>query len=260
MWMSMAMGLRNLRRRLGRTVSTVTMLVIGTALIVFSTGMNEGPYDDMVKMGTGMWNGHVQVLHKEYKDSPSLYKSVKNPQAIIKALDAKPGVSAVTSRVEVSGLLSLGNRTAGVQMVGVDPARELKVSTLPSTLTQGDFLKPLKDPETYPIVLGKGLAHRLRAKLGDEIVFMGQAADGSMAAEIFILSGIVESKIDALDATLAWIRIKDAQELLQMGTSVHRIVAKLENVYEADTFVKNHSAGLVEDPITVMSWLSLIHI
>ena len=134
MWISMAMGLRNLRRRLGRTISTITMLVVGTTLIVFSIGMNEGPYDDMIKMGTGMWNGHVQVLHQEYQESPSLFKQVKAPNALIASLEKTPGVHAVTSRVEVAGLLSVGKRTAGVQMVGVDPVREPRVSTLPNTL------------------------------------------------------------------------------------------------------------------------------
>lgn len=257
MWISMAMGLRNLRRRLGRTISTITMLVVGTTLIVFSIGMNEGPYDDMIKMGTGMWNGHVQVLHQEYQDSPSLFKQVKAPDALIASLEKTPGVHAVTSRVEVAGLLSVGKRTAGVQMVGVDPVREPRVSTLPNTLNEGDFLKQPKDPEAFPIVLGKGLAKRLRAKIGDEVVFMGQAADGSMAAEIFVLSGIVETKLDTLDASLAWIRLKDAQTLLQMGQSVHRVVIKLDDVYRADAFAAKYGV-LAKSPEKMMAWTTLL--
>jgi putative ABC transport system permease protein len=231
MWTSMFMGLRNIKRRIIRTILTIMMLMLGTLLIVFSTAMNEGPYADMIRMATNTWNGQVQVLHYAYKDSPSMFETINQPNEIIKVLTQHPEIQQVTARIETAGLLSLGTRTVACQMTGVDPKLEPKVSTLANTLSSGTFLDSSTQDERLPIVIGDGMAQRLQAKIGSELIFMGSGADGSMVAEAFKLVGILDSGLDDLDASLALIRLKDAQELFVLGQRVHRIVAKASSSY-----------------------------
>jgi ABC-type lipoprotein release transport system permease subunit len=57
------------------------------------------------------------------------------------------------------------------------------------------------------------------------VSFVGQAADGSIAAELFSVHGLVRSGADEMDANMAFIRLSDAQELLSLGERVHRVVA-----------------------------------
>lgn len=231
MWTSMFMGLRNIKRRIIRTILTIMMLMLGTLLIVFSTAMNEGPYADMIRMATNTWNGQVQVLHHAYKDSPSMFETINHPTEIIKVLTQHPEIKQVTSRIETAGLLSLGTRTVACQITGVNPQLEPKVSTLANTLSKGTFLNSSTQDERLPMVIGDGIAQRLHAKIGSEIIFMGSGADGSMVAEAFELVGILDSGLDDLDASLALIRLKDAQELFVLGQRVHRIVAKASSSY-----------------------------
>lgn len=256
MGIAMRMGLRNLRRRPGRTLLTMGMLMFGTFLVVWSIGMNEGPYADMIRMGTGTWLGQLHVEHEGYKDSPSLYEAVDQPGPIIKALEADPDVKAVSARVEVAGLLSVGTRTAGAMLTGVMPDREPKVTTLPNTVKEGGFLTAPADAEALPIVLGRGLARRLKVKLGQEVVYMGQASDGSIAAESFTLVGIMESGSDELDANLAMIRLKDAQELLVLGDRVHQIVARTTDP-EAAELVARRVGPSLQKPARLMTWRQL---
>ena len=88
-------------------------------------------------------------------------------------------------RIETGALLSVGNRTSGALIVGVEAEAERATSTVAGMVKEGTFLGPVKGADARPIVLGKGLAQRLRAKLGDEITLLGQAADGSIAAELY---------------------------------------------------------------------------
>ncbi len=229
MWIAILMGLRNIRRRLSRTLLTVSMLAFGTLMLVFVIGLNEGTYKDMIRMSTTTWNGQFQVLNQDYNDSPSLYESVENSDKIMEQLRAVSGVKAVTARVETAGLFSVDNRTAGGQLTGVIPEHEKEVASLVGTISEGSFLGKTKDPEALPIVLGDGLAKRLKVKLHGEVVFMGQGADGSTAAELYEVVGLIDSGIHEMDASMAFIRLSDAQELLVLGDKVHRIVGRVES-------------------------------
>ncbi len=229
MWIAILMGLRNIRRRLSRTLLTVSMLAFGTLMLVFVIGLNEGTYKDMIRMSTTTWNGQFQVLNQDYNDSPSLYESVENSDKIMEQLRAVSGVKAVTARVETAGLFSVDNRTAGGQLTGVIPEHEKEVASLVGTISEGSFLGKTKDPEALPIVLGDGLAKRLKVKLHGEVVFMGQGADGSTAAELYEVVGLIDSGIHEMDASMAFIRLSDAQELLVLGDKVHRIVGRVQS-------------------------------
>lgn len=255
MGISSKIGLRNLRRRPGRTALTVGMLCMGTFLVVLSTGMNEGTYADMIRMATGMWSGHFQLQHEGYKDTPALFEAIEHPQAWLKSLEQEPKVAAVTARIESAGLMSAGPRTAGVQLVGVMPERELKVATLTQAVKQGSFLGPAKDPEALPIVLGAGLARRLAVKLNDEVIFMGQGADGSIAADAFSVVGVLDSGVDELDMNMALIRFKDAQALFILEDKAHTIVGRLHQLDDADDFAQSIK---VPPALRLYSWRGLM--
>lgn len=251
MWLTMLMGLRNIWRRRLRTGLTVSMLAMGTFLLVLSTAMNEGPYADMIRMATSTWNGQVQVLHSDYKDSPSLFETVNNPDEMVRALETHPEIISATSRIETAGLLSVGVRSAAASFNGVDPKKEITVSSLPNALAAGSFLGETRDPDALPIVLGDGLAKRLRAQMGAEVVFVGTAADGSIAAEVFELVGIIDSGLDDLDAALALVRIQDAQELFVLEGRVHRVVGKATSSYLSTELKKQI---VVESPNQFYVW------
>ena len=234
--LSFKLGLRNAGRRKWRSALTVAMLAFGTFLLSFSTALNEGPYADMTEMATGTWGGHLQVQHTGYFESPSMFEYVDDPQAVVDALAARDDVTAATARLEAAGLLSVGERTAGTQLTGVMPENEQQVSTLTRTISQGAFLPTgeVGEDDPLPIVLGDGIAARLKAKVGDEVVFLGQAADGSMAAELFTLVGVLDSGVDALDATMALVRLQDAQELFEMKGRAHRVVVRATELGAVD--------------------------
>ena len=225
------MGLRNLSRRRFRTLLTVLMIFGGTVAMVFSVGLSEGVYGNMTDLATRTYTGHFQVTAQGYKDKPSLFKTVKEPEKALSALEGSPLVAGLTGRVEAGGLLSHGSRTVGLQVVGMDPEKEPKVTTLARSLKQGRWLEAGPHPgDHWPMIVGSGVARRLRIGLGDELSFVTQAADGSLAAELFTLTGIIETGEDQLDASLAIVRLADAQELLVLGGRVHRLAGLVRDI------------------------------
>lgn len=240
-------GLRNLRRRPGRTLLTIGMIATSTLLMVFVVGIREGTYSDMIALATGTWSGQFQVAADGYRETPSLFETIDDPDPIISRLEADPRVAGVTPRVSNAGLLSAGgdddSRTVGALLTAVVPEREQRLFTVPNAIKEGTWLTPPQDPEHKPIVLGRGVAKRLRVALGDEITYLGQAADGSIAADIFILGGIIESGAPELDANVAFIRLADAQELFALGERVHTLHGKVHDLARVQRFTDDFAIG-----------------
>lgn len=227
-------GLRNLARRRTRSALTFLMLLGGTLLIVFTTGLADGAYGTMKAVATRTYTGHFQVLGDRFFEKPTLYKTVQSPGEVIRALSARREVVAVAPRVESMGLMAQEKHTTGVMLVGIDPEAEAKVTTLSTYLSEGTWLTgtvtPTATGEKKPVLIGSGVARRLKAKVGDEVAFVSQGADGSIAADLFEVEGIVKSGLDDVDANIVFTRIGDAQSLLVMDGKVQRIVGLIRDI------------------------------
>ena len=251
---TLRIGLRNLRRRPGRTALTCGMIGVSTLLSVVAVGVAEGTYEQLIDMATRTWTGQFQVQVEGYEDSPSLFESVRQPAPLLESLAARPEVVGVSPRVEAAGLLSVGPRTVGALVTGVDPGREAKLVTLPRAVKEGTWLAR-EGPDDLPIVLGRGLAERLGVRLGEEVTYLGQAADGSIAAEVFKVRGLLDSGSAEVDSALAFVRIEDAQELLTLGARVHRIVGLIDDVRDVDAV----TAGLsLPEGLVALPWKALL--
>ncbi len=251
MWSVLIIGLRNLRRRRLRSILTWSMIFVGTGLIVFSVGLAEGTYDDMIALATRSYSGHFQVVAESYHDKPSLFKNIKDPAKEAAALEKHPDVVAVTGRVETAGLLAAGNRTTGVMLIGVDPRQERRVTTLADAVTKGRWLEGSAAGSRLPIIIGEGVAQRLKVDLGGEVSFIGQAADGSIAADLFTVVGVIATGTDEIDGGMALIRLADAQELLVLGRRVHRLVGLATSLGVIET-VKRETT--LSNGLTFLTW------
>ncbi len=228
------MALRNLGRRRLRTALTGSMIAGGTALAVLSLGMNFGTYDHMIDLATRSSVGHLEATRAGYDRKPRLNKTLVDPAAAEATLRAQPAVQAVSPRVEAGGLFAKDARTIGGLLVGVDPVTEGSVTSVPRSLGEGAWLptaRGVDDP--IPAVFDAGLLHQLRAAVGDEVSFVGQAADGSLAAELFTVCGVTKLK----DGAMAYVRLADARDLLVLPGRVHRLVARVDSLRHVDEVV-----------------------
>jgi ABC-type lipoprotein release transport system permease subunit len=216
------------------------MLIVGTALAVYVNGIAQGGYFLFIDGATRTWLGQFQVLDGDFNEKPRLHAAVEGSAALARAIQAVPGVQGAPRRIDTAGLLAADRRTTGVALVGVEPAGELRTTRVASFVKRGRWLPeagdaawPLRvrqsdDLEVPPMVIGSRVARRLGVDLGNEVSFVGQAADGSMAAENFRIVGLLESGSESVDGALVAIRLSDAQQLFVLGTRVHRVVGTLE--------------------------------
>ena len=74
------------------------------------------------------------------------------------------------------------------------------------------------------VVLGRKLAKTLGVDIGDEIVLLSQAADGSMANELYRVQGILKSVGDAVDRAGLLMGAPAFRSLMAVPTGAHEIV------------------------------------
>ena len=179
---------RNIFRQKRRSLLTALMMVGGFVLSSISLGISGGSYSRLIDLFTRDHTGHIQVHRKGYLDRPSLYKTFDRPEELGARIESLPHVEAWAPRVHSPALAFRGQKTTGVQLMGVDPLREAQTTRLKRKVIQGRFIGAEPAAE---IILGRGLAEVLGAVPGDEIVLIGQGADGSIAHDLFEVVGLV---------------------------------------------------------------------
>lgn len=242
---------RNIWRNSRRTWITFAAAAVSTALLVTLIALMDGMVNDMVHSVTDISLGQVQVHHPEYRGERSIYDTIEDPGGILDTA-AQAGIPA-SARAFGFGLLSGGKKSAGAQFWGIDPEAEQKVSDLADNLLSGTFLTA--DPQRK-VILGRKLARTLNASIGDELVVVVQASDGSMGNELYFVAGILKSVGEAIDRSVALIHQADFEELFVMSGKYHQIVFNSYGSMEPDAIAAavTPSAGDNE----VQTWKEII--
>jgi len=242
---------RNIFRQKRRTILTVLSMFGGFTLSALSIGWADGTYNHTIDMFTRNRLGHIQVHAKGYLDRPSLYKNIPDYRKIGGEIADVKGVDAWAPRLYAAGLASAGDKSSGVQVIGIDPEREDIATHFDKQVKQG---KPLPAAPEHQALLGKGLAKTLKAGIGDSVVIVSQAADGSIANDIYAVLGIVESGDMAQDRSSFYLHLKDAQDLFVLPGVVHEIVVIAQRLDHVPAVTEEIRARLNDPDLDVEPW------
>lgn len=242
---------RNIFRQKRRTMLTVLTMFGGFTLSAISIGWADGTYNRIIEIFTRNRLGHIQVHARGYLDKPSLYKIIQDYQKVGEKIEKVKGVQNWSPRVYAAGLASVGEKSAGVQITGIDPEKETRATRFDKKVIQGrNFsISPLNEA-----ILGKGLAKTLQAEIGDTVVIVSQGADGSIANDLYTIVGITESGDATLDRISFYLRLKDAQALLVLGNAVHEIIVIAEKLNQVKMLTQRISQVLDDPNLEVSPW------
>ncbi len=223
--MMLKIAFRNIFRQKRRTVLTALAMIVGFTLSSVFIGWSDGAYSDIISMFTRNRIGHIQVHHTGYLDKPSLYDVIDSYESIGEKIAGVEGVEAWTPRIYSAGLGSVGDKTMGVQIIGVDVGREVRATRFDQKITSGAIFSETAAREA---ILGVGLARILKADVGGKIVLVTQGTDGAIANDLYTIIGIAESGDKATDRMVCYLHIDDAQDLLVLDGRVHEIAVLVE--------------------------------
>ena len=251
--LSLLIGLRFSRgRRRGGMVSLISVIsTIGIAAGVAVLTVGLSPMDGVER---ALINRILAVL------PPGEIEAVNQPwtnwQEALDNVQKVPGIAAAAPYINFTGLVESGANRRAIQVKGVNPQQEQRLGALPS-FVQGDAWRNFKAGEQQ-IIIGKGVADALKVKQGDWVSIMIPNSNPEHKlmqpkrvrlhiAGILQLSG-------QLDHSFAMIPLADAQQYLDMGSSVSGIALKMTDVFNANKLVRD--AGEVTNSyVYIKSWI-----
>ncbi|MFP2769295.1 lipoprotein-releasing ABC transporter permease subunit LolE [Oceanisphaera sp. KMM 10153] len=228
------------------SVASILGIAIGVgALILGLSAMNGFERELENRILSVLPHGQLQAV-----EGP-----VEGWRDMVSDMEAAPGILAVSPYVPLEGLLSKGDKLKAVQLQGVVPELEGRVSELTPYLG-GAGLKVLL-PGERGLILGKAIAEQLELAVGDRVSLLlpspGSQGFGSPRRHSFTLVGVV-SIGGQLDTVLGYTHLQDAQELKELGDSISGFHLRVNQVLAADRLTMNAGMGLPA-PFYVSSWM-----
>ncbi len=253
------MAWRNIWRNTRRTILTISAIAFASLLLVFMLSFQLGSYETMINTSVKIHTGHLQIQAEDYQEKKDIRLVVAPPAELAAILDRIPQVESYTFRGQAFSLISSKERTYGVLVTGIDPAREARVSRLKSLIRQGGYLN---GDDSNQALVGSILARNLRVGVGDELTVLGQGRDGSIAATVVKIKGVFSSGIDDFDRSSIHIPLKTFQDVYSMRGAVHEVVtiaASLADVDDIKAAIKSAIPAVnSKKPLTVLDWNELM--
>ena len=248
------LAFRNLGRNRRRTLLTLCATVMSCALLILALGIFSGMLEDILDSATGQYHGHLVLTGPGYPEGRSLFEHFPQNPDLMEELRGAPGVLGASPRLRSFGLLSHETIGLPVELLGIVEKQERSVTSLGTRLLAGAAMAEAEG-ERPPILLGQALAKRLGARPGDELVFMTQAADGSIGNDLLRVAGIFSSGDQGRDNQLALVPLGWLQQLLVLPGELHELALRVEAPMEAPELAER----LRQDPALQGQDLRLRH-
>ncbi len=248
------LAIRNIWRNRRRTLLTLSAMIVSASLLMLALGVFSGMLRDMLSSATEQYSGHIVISARGYQDDRDMFLTIDQQAQTTSALENQEGVIGAAPRLRGFGLLSYQDRSYPVEVLGIDPAREPTVTHLGRQLVAGHYLNPL---EPRSAVVGKGLADKLRVRPGDELVFVTQAADGSIGNDLLLVSGTFETGDAGHDNGLLMVNLAWLQEVMVLPAQLHEVALRVDDPLAA-AVVADRLQGALPETLEVLDWGRLL--
>lgn len=203
--MLVSLAWRNLWRQRRRTVLTLLSIAFGGFLTILMTALQDRSFSEFIDNAARMGSGHVALQHPEYRDAPSLTRSVSGTDQKRTLVAADPSASQAVERVVGQAMVATASDSFGAFFVAYDPALET-ADTLQFTrsVSEGALFT---GPDEPGIILGDRLARNLDAQLGDKVVYTLTDRKGEIVNGMQRLVGTVHTGAPSIDGGLVLLPI-----------------------------------------------------
>ncbi len=207
----------------------------------------------MVNSAIERYLGHIQIHTKKFQDDRQIGYDLKNLEALRKIIGAQDSILAFSERTIIEGMAASAASSFGVQITGIDPAKEKKVIGLNKKVVEGGFLESKRKNQ---ILVGKKLAARLNLKMRSKIILTFQDKKGEIIYLACRITGIFKTESTTFDESTVFLKQKDLMRALQIKKPmIHEIAIRVKSPDFVNK-VENNLAALLPG-LKIESWKNL---
>jgi ABC-type lipoprotein release transport system permease subunit len=239
---------RNIYRNRKRSLITITSIFAALFLIILMRALQFGFYDNIIKTVVESYAGYVEIHADGYWDNQSLDNSMEVDQKLINDINSVEGVENIVQRLQTFSLISMGEKTKGGVINGVDISDEQKITDWNKKMVSGSF-----DLGENEIIVGKGIAEYFDIRENDTLILYGQGYRGMMAAGKYPVKGVIDLKNPDLNKLGIFMTIESARNYVSSEEISTHIIIDKEQYYDEEKIVKDLSQILSKD-YEIMTW------
>lgn len=261
--LELSIAWRYLRSRRGSkllsfiSVIAIVGVVVGVSALIVVMGVMNGLQRDLrEKILIGSPDIRILTFGSDMK--------MDDWQTVLRKVEGQPGVVAAGPFVMTQCVVNAGaSYTEGANVVGLPPQTRgvAEVTDIRKRATIGDFRFASSDGLGRGVVLGKLMAGRLNAFVGDTITLMclgkgevnavtGQPVPVTMRFEV---TGVFDTGMYEYDYSYLYVALAPAQELAGLGSAVTGIEVKTRDRWDAAA-VGDAIAKTLDYPYRKVDW------
>jgi lipoprotein-releasing system permease protein len=229
------------------TLISVLGVTLGVAVLIIVISVMTG-FDQQLRDKILGFNTHLKIEERNHT-----MRDYENVSAIVKK---NPRVKAVAPLVMEQVLLETeppdGQSQVGAPWIrGVVPELETNITIIPANIVEGKF-----DLSDRGLVVGSEFAHKLNIGVGDHVLIHAprevkkwkenrDKPDAKMpVAPEYEVRGIFDVGYWEYNASVVLASLDEAQELYDLGDTVHGLMVMIQDAYQADLVKKELKQAL----------------
>lgn len=254
------LAVRHLRSGGWQTFLTVAAVAAGVIVVVFISslifglqGRITGLLTDILPQVTvtpadrdpvplrGEPGDRVTSSRVERGEQPR--KEITNWREAVEVIQGIPNVDTLAPAVTGQGFISRGAQRVGATVFGAEPERLDAITPVTKYLIGGHY----EGLSAEEIVVSYKLAEELGVATGDRV----RLTSSEGLSDSFVVAGVYDTGQDRATGSRAYISLRAAQSLYQMGTSVDTLLIRGRDLFDADGIARRVEALL---PYDAESW------
>ncbi len=245
---------RNVWRSKVRSSVVITAIAIGIFAGVFSVAFMTGWMNQRITTVIDTEVSHIQLHHPAYMASNDLKDNIDHTNKMLKAITEIKEVKAASPRLIANGMIASAATNTGIQLMGVYPEAEKKVTNIHDKIIKGSYFE---QDVRNSIVIGKKLAEKLNVRIKSKVVVQLQEIDGTISSGAFKVVGIYDISNTEYEEMKAFVKFPDLMRILNMDASKsHEIAVYLDCNAQVEHVADKIKSGVIG--AEVMTWKELM--
>lgn len=246
------MAWRNIWRNKVRSLIIIGSVAMGLVAGLFVLSLYKGIMKDRVNTVINEEVSHLQIHDIRFKEDYDPQFIIRERDKVSEYLSGSGTVEAFSLRTIAHGMVATGTGSSGIQIVGVDPEQENRVSNLNAKLIEGDGFATLKRNQ---LLIGKKLADKMHLKINSKAILTFTDSESNIVSAAFRVAGIYKTDNAPRDERTAYVRREDLNGLLSLTDEYHEVAIILGNA-EAVASTKAALTGAFPD-LQIETWQEL---
>ena len=244
------------------TLISILGVALGVAVLIIVISVMSGFDHDLREKILG-FNAHLKIFALDQTGRTGTMKDYGRVMDLVAANKNVRGVTPFTFGpvlVETQAETNRPSLQDAPMLRGIDPLTEDKVSNLPRSVREGKF-----DLSGRGLLVGVDFARALHLQVGDRLSIYSareikkmkagrdKNEDTAILPDDYEVRGIFDVGYYDYDARVIVVSLENAQDLYDLGDSVHGLLVMLQDPYQAPA-VRNELSGVLGPDYAITTW------